>query len=175
MAQQSSASIAKRRRMRKQKLKLADAPPPKVEKTEKVKKKRVRKHGGNKDEKKYVVFVGKLSPDVTEEDLKLHFRQTRGVQQVRLLTDKDTGESRRCAFIQFTSQETHMLGLRLNASELKGRKISVEFTKPGKKTELRMTKIKEKNEHAKRFRMIPPTKSTDSKENKKIVFNEDSD
>jgi hypothetical protein len=63
------------------------------------------------------------------------------------------------------------LGLQLNGSELKDKKINVEFTKSGKKTDLRMEKIKEKNEKASRFRMLP----TETKGgNKRITFNEES-
>jgi RNA recognition motif-containing protein len=87
-------SSAARRRLRKKKVaaaasgklpvvekgpkasKAEEDEPETKDKTLSVQKKRIRKHGAKKREDRYVVFVGQLASDVTEEDLRLHFRKT---------------------------------------------------------------------------------------------------
>ena len=51
------------------------------------------------------------------------------IEQVNLITDRHTGQSRGFAFITFAKQASAENALQLNGTEVKGRKISVSMAK----------------------------------------------
>jgi len=71
------------------------------------------KHAGGsiKPKRRYILFVGHLSYEATAEDIVDHFEK-RGVQvkNLRLLTKKETGESRGIAFVEFDSAKMMQVG-----------------------------------------------------------------
>ena len=71
------------------------------------------KHTGGsiKPKKRYILFVGHLSYEATAEDVVDHFEK-RGVRvnNLRLLTKKETGKSRGIAFVEFDSAKMMQVG-----------------------------------------------------------------
>ena len=51
------------------------------------------------------LFVGNLPFNSTEDALRAHFAQFGEVQQVRIMTDRDTGKPRGFAFVQMSNDE----------------------------------------------------------------------
>ncbi|XP_070535973.1 uncharacterized protein [Ptychodera flava] len=101
-----------------------------------------------------VLFVGNLSYETTKEELEEHFTKTGGVIDVRIITKKESGESRGFAYVEFKDQQSLKKGLELHHSKLSGRKINVEFTAPGRgKSSKRKLVIDRKNKHWKKQSM----------------------
>ncbi|WCJ22494.1 RNA-binding (RRM/RBD/RNP motifs) family protein [Euphorbia peplus] len=70
------------------------------------------------------VFIGGLPKDVSEEDLRDLCEPIGEVFEVRLVKDKDTGESKGFAFVQFTSKEAAQKAIEdLHSKELKGKTL----------------------------------------------------
>lgn len=71
------------------------------------------KHTGGsiKPKRRYILFVGHLSYEATAEDVVDHFEK-RGVRvnNLRLLTKKETGKSRGIAFVEFDSAKMMQVG-----------------------------------------------------------------
>lgn len=107
-----------------------------------------------KNRKAYVIFVGNLPYHASKEDIEKHFIRTGGVKEVRLLTDKITGKSRGCAYVEFLDSKSHRFGLRLHESMLGDRKINVEFTSRGRNTPKRKERLKEKNRRMARMKRV---------------------
>jgi len=77
------------------------------------------------------IYVGNLSRDVTEEDLKSAFEEFGQVASAAVIKDKFTGQSRGFGFVEMPTKgeaEAAMAGL--NGKELKGRAIRVNEAKP---------------------------------------------
>jgi nucleolar protein 6 len=65
---------------------------------------------------------------------------------IRLLTNKDTGKSKGCAFVEFKTSGSLQEGLGLHHTIVDGRKINVELTAGGGgKSVMRQTRIKNRN------------------------------
>ncbi|UCD86883.1 MAG: RNA-binding protein [Desulfobacterales bacterium] len=77
------------------------------------------------------IYVGNLSRDVTEEDLRQAFGAFGQVASVKIVTDRYTGESRGFGFVEMptkTEGESAITGL--NDMELKGRTLNVNEARP---------------------------------------------
>jgi len=77
------------------------------------------------------IYVGNISWDMTEDDLKSAFEPHGQVSSVKIITDKFTGRSRGFAFVEMpekTEAEAAISGL--NGKELKGREIVVNEARP---------------------------------------------
>eukprot|EP00730_Choanoeca_flexa_P018521 TRINITY_DN9007_c0_g2_i1.p1 TRINITY_DN9007_c0_g2~~TRINITY_DN9007_c0_g2_i1.p1 ORF type:complete len:192 (+),score=25.91 TRINITY_DN9007_c0_g2_i1:116-691(+) len=83
-----------------------------------------------KQKKLYIVFVGNIAFDTTREQIEKHFKAC-GPCKARLLTNKETGEPRGCAFVEFQDATMHHKALKYHQSKLQGRKINVEPTAGG--------------------------------------------
>jgi len=71
------------------------------------------------------LFVGNLSYQLTEDELKQTFQSYGSIKEVKLLQTKGFG------FVEFESSESAQKALEeLNGKELKGRKMRVEMAKP---------------------------------------------
>lgn len=92
-----------------------------------------------------VLFLGNLSFDTSEEDIKKHFENSGNIDSVRLLTDKLSGKSKGCAFLELKDEETYTNALKLNHSSLKNREINVGFSNPGKTNSRKKKYIQKKN------------------------------
>ncbi|XP_071942040.1 uncharacterized protein [Antedon mediterranea] len=121
----------------------------KVENNKKV------KHEGmvKKSHKHYCLFIGNLPYGVTKEEIENHFETAGTVIAVRLATEKATEKPRGFGYIEFKTSSEFMNALSLHHTVLKGRKINVEMTMPGKGTsQMRKERLKWKNKSMDRFR-----------------------
>lgn len=72
------------------------------------------------------LFVGGLSWNTTDEGLRQVFEQFGNVDDVRIITDRETGRSRGFGFVTFSDAESAMNSIsELDGSELDGRTIKV--------------------------------------------------
>lgn len=77
------------------------------------------------------IFVGNLSRDVTEEDLRKAFEAFGQVASVSILKDKFTGEPRGFGFVEMPAKAAAQSAIRdLNGKELKGRALTVNEARP---------------------------------------------
>lgn len=82
------------------------------------------------------LYIGNLSYDVTEEELKAVFQQYGNVTSVAIIKDKNTGKSRGFGFVEMaTDDEGNAAVNGLSGQDLKGRtlKVSVAYPKQDKK------------------------------------------
>ncbi|MEL7085775.1 MAG: RNA-binding protein [Cyanobacteria bacterium P01_A01_bin.3] len=77
------------------------------------------------------VYVGNLSYEATEDDLRSVFGEFGAVKSVQLPTDRDTGRKRGFGFVEMESddQETAAIDA-LNEAEWMGRSLKVNKAKP---------------------------------------------
>ena len=77
------------------------------------------------------IYIGSLSTSITSDDLKQAFEAYGQVDEVKIITDRYTGESRGFAFVQMPTKEEAIAAIDgLNGSELKGRTIVVNEARP---------------------------------------------
>jgi len=77
------------------------------------------------------IYVGNLSSEATEEDLRGAFEAFGQVTSVKIITDKYTGASRGFAFVEMpTKAEAEKAITGLNGNELKGRTLNVNEARP---------------------------------------------
>ena len=71
------------------------------------------------------LYVGNLSFDTTEDELRNLFGQHGDVQSVRVVTDRETGRSRGFAFVEMDADAADTAIRALNGTELGGRALRV--------------------------------------------------
>ena len=72
------------------------------------------------------IYVGNLSPDVTEDDLRLTFEAFGQVDSVNIIKDKFSGESRGFGFVEMSSKQESLTAIKeADGNELKDRVIKV--------------------------------------------------
>ena len=77
------------------------------------------------------IYVGNLSYEVTEEDLRQAFEQSGQVESVNIITDKYSGRSKGFGFVEMPSDDEGQAAIEgLNGKELKGRAINVNVARP---------------------------------------------
>jgi len=77
------------------------------------------------------IYVGNLSYDTAEEDLRQAFENFGQVTSVSVVADKYSGRSRGFAFVEMASQEEGEAAIEgLNGQELHGRKLNVSVARP---------------------------------------------
>ncbi len=77
------------------------------------------------------IFVGNLPFSATEDDLRDLFSPFGEVQQVKIMTDRDTAKSRGFAFVEMAQNEDAAKAIAaLNGKELHGRALSVNEARP---------------------------------------------
>jgi RNA recognition motif-containing protein len=77
------------------------------------------------------IYAGKLSLKVNEDDLKQAFEAYGKVEEVKVIKDKYTGESRGFAFIEMPTKAEALAAISgLNGKELKGDTIVVNEARP---------------------------------------------
>lgn len=77
------------------------------------------------------IYVGDLSRDVTEEDLRQAFQSFGQVTSVSIIKDKFSGESRGFGFLEMpNTAEAQKAIMDLNGKELKGRTLTVNEARP---------------------------------------------
>jgi RNA recognition motif-containing protein len=77
------------------------------------------------------IFVGNLSFNTNEDELRQIFEGYGQVDRVSILTDRDTGRSRGFGFVEMASDEEGEKAIAaLNGSEIGGRTINVNEARP---------------------------------------------
>ena len=73
----------------------------------------------------YKIYVGNLSFNTTQEELESEFSQYGEVDEVRLISDRDTGRSKGFAFISYKTEGAMEAALKKNGEEMGGRTLKV--------------------------------------------------
>jgi RNA recognition motif-containing protein len=78
------------------------------------------------------IYVGNLNFDVTEDEVRQLVEEHGPVENVRIITDRDTGRSKGFAFIEMSDEESASKALEaLNGASLGGRFLTVSAEMPG--------------------------------------------
>jgi len=77
------------------------------------------------------IYVGNVSQEITEEDLRAAFEAFGRVESVTLIKDKFSGESRGFGFVEMPAKAEARSAIDgLNGKELKGRMLNVNEARP---------------------------------------------
>ena len=77
------------------------------------------------------IYVGNLSRDVTDDDLKEAFEAFGQIASVNIIKDKFSGEPRGFGFVEMSSKEEAQAAINgLNGKDLKGQSINVNEARP---------------------------------------------
>ncbi len=77
------------------------------------------------------IFVGNLSHDVTEDDLRQAFEAFGQVKSVKVIKDLFSGTSKGFAFVEMQARAEAQAAITgLNSKELKGRALNVNEARP---------------------------------------------
>ena len=71
------------------------------------------------------LYVGNFPYSVSENDLRDIFQAYGPIEEIRLISDRDTGRSKGFAFITFATQSAAESALEQNGKDLKGRALRV--------------------------------------------------
>lgn len=75
------------------------------------------------------IYVGNLSFDSTEDDLRTAFGQYGTVTSVSVITDRETGRSRGFGFVEMADGGDEAIAA-MNGAELQGRTLKVNEARP---------------------------------------------
>src|SRR5436189_4519361 len=81
------------------------------------------------------MFVGNLSFQTTESNIRTAFEQYGPVESVAIITDRDTGRSKGFGFVEMSEDDANKAIAGLGGSELDGRSLTVNEAKPMVKRE----------------------------------------
>jgi len=77
------------------------------------------------------IYVGNLSFETGENDLRQAFESYGEVTNVNIIKDRDSGESRGFGFVEMASKDAAMAAIAaLNGSEVNGRAMNVNEARP---------------------------------------------
>jgi len=77
------------------------------------------------------LYVGNLSYNVTEEQLRELFSQAGTIKEIALIMDRDTQRPKGFGFVEMTTQVEAQKAIELfNEHELDGRRLAVNFARP---------------------------------------------
>ena len=77
------------------------------------------------------IYVGNLSRDVSEEDLRQAFEAFGQIATVAVIKDKFSGESRGFGFVEMPSKDEAQSAIDgLNGKELKGQSLNINEARP---------------------------------------------
>ncbi len=77
------------------------------------------------------IFVGNLSPQVSEQDIETLFKEYGAVTSVKIIRDMFTGESKGFGFVEMNDKAAAEKAMQeLNTKEVKGKKITVNEARP---------------------------------------------
>lgn len=81
------------------------------------------------------IYVGNLSYNTTEDELRDYFSQYGNIEDIKLIIDFSTGRSKGFGFITYGSdQECEMAVEKSNGVELSGRKLKVNIAREDNRT-----------------------------------------
>ena len=77
------------------------------------------------------LYVGNLSYDMSEENLRTEFAEYGEVQSAKIITDRDTGRSRGFGFVEMNSDGEGKKAMEaLNGKDCEGRQLVVNEARP---------------------------------------------
>jgi RNA recognition motif-containing protein len=77
------------------------------------------------------IYVGNLSYDATEEDLRQEFSRFGEVSSVNIIKDRETGRPRGFAFVEMPDSDAAKEAIeQLNQTEIAGRAVTVNEARP---------------------------------------------
>jgi RNA recognition motif-containing protein len=76
------------------------------------------------------MFVGNLSFQTTEDDLRTAFEEFGTVESVAIITDRDTGRSKGFGFVEMAEEEADKAIAQMSGAQLNGRALTVNEAKP---------------------------------------------
>lgn len=77
------------------------------------------------------IYVGNVTPNVTEQELKDLFSQYGAVASVKLIKDRDTGEARGFGFVEMAEREPALAAIQaLHGQTFKGQALTVNEARP---------------------------------------------
>ena len=77
------------------------------------------------------LYVGNLSYDMSEENLRTEFAEYGEVQSAKIITDKFTGRSRGFGFVEMNSDDEGKKAMEaLNGKDFEGRELVVNEARP---------------------------------------------
>nr|MBN2278499.1 RNA-binding protein [candidate division Zixibacteria bacterium] len=77
------------------------------------------------------IYVGNLSYNMTEDDLRQTFENYGEVTSATIIKDKISGDSRGFGFVEMSSEDEAMAAIdALNGQEMNGRKLNVNKARP---------------------------------------------
>ena len=77
------------------------------------------------------IYVGNLSFDATEDQIRSLFEAYGPIDKVSIITDRDTGQSRGFAFVEMSDDDSAGKAMEaLNNTNLAGRKLTVNEARP---------------------------------------------
>ena len=77
------------------------------------------------------LFVGNLSFQTTEEDLRSLFESFGEITRIQVMKDRDTGRSRGFGFVEMAAEESAEKAIgALNGKEVQGRALTVNEARP---------------------------------------------
>lgn len=71
------------------------------------------------------LFIGNLDFSVTDEELQETFSPFGAIEEIRVITDHESGRSRGFAFVTFSTEEAAESALNLDGQAINGRNIRV--------------------------------------------------
>jgi RNA recognition motif-containing protein len=77
------------------------------------------------------LYVGNLSYNVTEPDLRALFSQAGEIKEITLITDRDTRQPKGFGFVEMTTQAEAEKAIQMfNEHEVDGRRLTVNVARP---------------------------------------------
>ncbi len=77
------------------------------------------------------LYVGNLSYNVTEQQLRELFSQAGNIKEITMITDRDTQRSKGCGFVEMETQAEAQKAIEMfNEHELDGRRMTVNMARP---------------------------------------------
>ena len=77
------------------------------------------------------IYVGNLSYDITEEDLRTSFEDHGDVESAKVIMDRETGRSKGFGFVEMSDASEAQAAIReLNEAVMSGRPLRVNEAKP---------------------------------------------
>ncbi len=76
------------------------------------------------------MFVGNLSFQTTESDVRAAFEQYGAVESVAVITDRDTGRSKGFGFVEMSEEDANKAIAGLSGADLDGRALTVNEARP---------------------------------------------
>lgn len=80
------------------------------------------------------IYVGNLSYNTTENELRNFFEQYGNIKEIKLISDYQTGRSKGFGFVTFASDQEAKNALAGNGAELDDRKLNVSIAKEKEKS-----------------------------------------